>query len=273
MAPARAANWEEEILTHGISKRTRRAGGAYTGPGSGGDVPQATASGPPPIGFTGGIPDPICLPIDELQAAMARVFQKQGQAALQYGGDQGLLGLREWLAAHWSKLDNLELTPDNFCLTNGSAGALANICETFLDEGDLVLFESPSFPGSIRAIRALGSTVESVPLDNDGLNVDALEEKLKLHKGVYLALSGPNLETRSEYRMLRNLGADVVGMSTVPEVIVAVYAGLKVLGMSVITDECFPDALKPVDIKEILKHANEAEPKMTKIMKRFVETF
>lgn len=101
----------------------------------------------------------------------------------------------------------------------------------------------------------------------------ALEEKIKLHKGVYLALSGPNLETRSEYRMLRNLGADVVGMSTVPEVIVAVHAGLKVLGMSVITDECFPDALKAVDIQEILKHANEAEPKMTVIMERFVETF
>lgn len=101
----------------------------------------------------------------------------------------------------------------------------------------------------------------------------ALDEKIKLHKGVYLALSGPNLETRSEYRMLRNLGADVVGMSTVPEVIVAVHASLKVLGMSVITDECFPDSLKAVDIQEILKHANEAEPKMTVIMKRFVETF
>ena len=101
----------------------------------------------------------------------------------------------------------------------------------------------------------------------------ALDEKIKLHKGVYSALSGPNLETRSEYRMLRNLGADVVGMSTVPEVIVAVHASLKVLGMSVITDECFPDSLKAVDIQEILKHANEAEPKMTVIMKRFVETF
>ena len=101
----------------------------------------------------------------------------------------------------------------------------------------------------------------------------ALDEKIKLHKGVYLALSGPNLETRSEYRMLRHLGADVVGMSTVPEVIVAVHASLKVLGMSVITDECFPDSLKAVDIQEILKHANEAEPKMTVIMKRFVETF
>ena len=99
----------------------------------------------------------------------------------------------------------------------------------------------------------------------------ALEEKIKLHKGVYAAMTGPSLETRAEYRMLRIIGADVVGMSTVPEVIVAVHAGLKVLGMSVITDECFPDALKPIDIDEILRHAAEAEPKLTRIMKRFVE--
>ena len=99
----------------------------------------------------------------------------------------------------------------------------------------------------------------------------ALEEKIKLHKGVYAAMTGPSLETRAEYRMLRIIGADVVGMSTVPEVIVAVHTGLKVLGMSVITDECFPDALKPIDINEILRHAAEAEPKLTRIMKRFVE--
>ena len=178
MTPARAANWEEEILTQGISRRTRRVGGVYTGPGSGNDAPKATGSGPPPIGFMGGIPAPNCLPIDGLQAAAVRVLQKQGQAALQYGGDQGLLGLREWLAAHWSKLDNLELTADNFCLTNGSGGALANICETFLDEGDVVLIESPTFAGSIRVIRSLGCTIESVAVDHDGLNVDALEDKL-----------------------------------------------------------------------------------------------
>ena len=179
MAPTRAANWEEEILTHGISKRTRRSGGAYTGPGSGGDVPQQTDTRPPPIAFSGGIPDPLSLPIAALQAAAERVFEKEDHAALQYGGDQGLLGLRQWLADHWSKIDGLTLTPENFCLTNGSAGALANVSETFLDEGDLVLFESPSFPGSIRVIRSLGATVESVTLDHDGLNVDALAEKLE----------------------------------------------------------------------------------------------
>lgn len=99
----------------------------------------------------------------------------------------------------------------------------------------------------------------------------ALEERIKLHKGVYAAMTGPSLETRAEYRMLRIIGADVVGMSTIPEVLVAVHSGLKVLGMSVITDECFPDALKPVNIEEILKHAGEAEPKMTLVMEKFVE--
>jgi len=99
----------------------------------------------------------------------------------------------------------------------------------------------------------------------------ALEEKIKLQKGVYAAMSGPSLETRAEYRMLRTIGADVIGMSTIPEVIVAVHAGMRVLGFSVITDECFPDALKPAKISEILRHANEAEPNLTKLMKRFIE--
>lgn len=99
----------------------------------------------------------------------------------------------------------------------------------------------------------------------------ALEEKIRVHKGVYVALTGPNLETRAEYRFLRLIGADVVGMSTVPEVIVAVHSGMKVLGFSVITDMCLPDALKPVVIEEILKIAAEAEPKLTRLMARVVE--
>ncbi|MSS71977.1 MAG: purine-nucleoside phosphorylase [Candidatus Latescibacteria bacterium] len=99
----------------------------------------------------------------------------------------------------------------------------------------------------------------------------ALEEKIRLQKGVYVAVTGPNLETRAEYRFLRGIGADVVGMSTVPEVIVAVHAGLRVLGLSVVTDECFPDALKPADITHIIATANQAEPKLTRIMKRVVE--
>lgn len=94
----------------------------------------------------------------------------------------------------------------------------------------------------------------------------ALEHNLHMHQGVYVALSGPMLETKSEYRFLRLLGADVVGMSTVPEVIAAVHMGMEVLGISAITDECFPDSLKPVNIEEILEAASIAEPKMTRII-------
>ncbi len=99
----------------------------------------------------------------------------------------------------------------------------------------------------------------------------ALEESIPMHQGVYIALSGPMLETKSEYRFLRLLGADVVGMSTVPEVIAAVHMGMDVLGVSVITDECFPDSLQPVNIEEILEGAAMAEPKMTKVIIRVLE--
>lgn len=98
----------------------------------------------------------------------------------------------------------------------------------------------------------------------------ASEEGIKLNKGVYVALAGPNLETRAEYRMLRMLGADVVGMSTVPENIAARQMGLRVLGMSIITDECYPDALAPVSLEEIIEAASIAEPKLTKIFDRLV---
>jgi purine-nucleoside phosphorylase len=79
-------------------------------------------------------------------------------------------------------------------------------------------------------------------------------------------VTGPNLETRAEYRFLRTIGADVVGMSTVPEVLVAVHAGMRVLGLSIITDVCLPDALKPVDIDDILATAARAEPNLRKIV-------
>lgn len=98
----------------------------------------------------------------------------------------------------------------------------------------------------------------------------ALAMGIGLRRGVFAALSGPSLETRAEYRMLRTVGADAIGMSTVPEVIVAVHMGLKVLGFSILTDECFPDALKPVTVQEVIAVANEAEPKMTAVMKAVV---
>ena len=99
----------------------------------------------------------------------------------------------------------------------------------------------------------------------------AMEQNIKVQKGVYVAWSGPCLETPAEYRFLRLIGADVVGMSTVPEVIVAVHMGMKVLGLSVVTDQCFPDCLEPVNIQKIIKTAEQAEPKLTSIMKKVVE--
>jgi purine-nucleoside phosphorylase len=98
----------------------------------------------------------------------------------------------------------------------------------------------------------------------------AKEERITLHRGVYVAVAGPNLETRAEYRLLRLAGADVVGMSTVPEVIVAVHGGMKVLGISIVTDSCLPDALEPAKVEEIIRVANEAEPKLTQLIKSVV---
>jgi purine-nucleoside phosphorylase len=94
----------------------------------------------------------------------------------------------------------------------------------------------------------------------------ARRENFAAHKGVYAAVTGPNLETRAEYRFLRAAGADAVGMSTVPEVLVAVHGGMRVLGLSVITDMCLPDALKPGEIGEILRVAAGAEPKLRAIV-------
>lgn len=94
----------------------------------------------------------------------------------------------------------------------------------------------------------------------------ALDAGIKMHQGVYLAVSGPMMETKAEYRYMRQLGADVVGMSTVPEVIAAVHMSMEVLGISVITDECFPDALEPVSLDDVLIAAAMAEPQLTRVV-------
>ncbi len=99
----------------------------------------------------------------------------------------------------------------------------------------------------------------------------AREKNFKLHRGVYAGVLGPNLETRAEYRFLRGIGADAVGMSTVPEVIAAVHAGLRVFAVSCITDLCIPETLKPASLEEILKVAAAAEPKLTALIETVVE--
>ena len=118
--------------------------------------------------------------------------------------------------------------------------------------------EGPRFPDMSAAydpeLRTLARTV-------------ALEHQIVLREGVYVAVPGPNLETRAEYRMLRALGADVVGMSTVPEVITAVHQGMRVLGLSIITDNCLPDALEPTSVEQIIAVARGAEPKLAAVVR------
>ena len=145
--------------------------------------------------------------------------------------------------------------------------------------GDLVIIEDHiNFQGSNPLIgvndNALGprwpDMAEPYDLKLVQMALDlAAEHKTRAHAGVYVAVTGPNLETRAEYRMLSQF-ADVVGMSTVPEVIAAVHSGIKVLGISVVTDECIADRLKPADISEIIRIAGEAEPKLTRLMAELI---
>jgi purine-nucleoside phosphorylase len=95
----------------------------------------------------------------------------------------------------------------------------------------------------------------------------ALHENIVAHRGVYVAVTGPNLETRAEYRFLRTIGADVVGMSTVPEVIVAAHSNMRALGLSIVTDMCLPDALHPAVVEDIIRVANAAEPNLRTIVR------
>lgn len=95
----------------------------------------------------------------------------------------------------------------------------------------------------------------------------ARRENIVAHQGVFVAVAGPNLETRAEYRFLRQIGADAVGMSTVPEVLVAIHAGMRVVGFSIVTDMCLPDALHPADVAKIISIANAAEPKLRTLVR------
>lgn len=131
-----------------------------------------------PIMLTGGIPDPVSLPVDALIASNERVLRREGVDALQYGGPQGPEGLRDWLARDINRREGLDLDATNFVLTCGSAGALENVAETFLDPGDVAILEQPCFPGSTRIVRACLADVRGVPIDEQGLDIAALERSL-----------------------------------------------------------------------------------------------
>lgn len=114
----------------------------------------------------------------------------------------------------------------------------------------------------------------SEPYDNELIELTeriALEEGIRCHRGVYIGVIGPSFETRAEYRFFNLIGADAVGMSTVPEVIAAKHSGLRVLGISCITDMCIPDRLEPVDFRKVIEVANQAEPQITRLVEKVIE--
>ncbi|MEP3838044.1 MAG: purine-nucleoside phosphorylase [Algibacter sp.] len=149
-------------------------------------------------------------------------------------------------------------------------------------KGELMLIEDHinlqgSSPLAFKGVGLLGERFAdmSAPYDasiNSKFKSIAAQNNIKLHEGVYASVVGPQLETRAEYRMLKIIGADAVGMSTVPEIIVANHLNLKAAAVSVLTDECDPDNLAPVDIAEIIAMAGKAEPNMVTLFKELIKT-
>ena len=132
-----------------------------------------------PIVLAGGIPDPATLPVKDLQEALAGALESSPEETLRYGGVLGYDGLREALAERYSRLDGVKLTLDNFIIGNGSAGAIGNVCDAFLEPGDVVIVESPSFSGSIRTIRGHMADIVSVAMDEGGLQLDLVAREIE----------------------------------------------------------------------------------------------
>jgi 2-aminoadipate transaminase len=130
------------------------------------------------ISFAGGLPDIPSLPADELLRATRAVLDRERKEALEYGGTFGPLPLREAIAERWTRLEGIPVTKDHVTIASGSAHAIGMVCETLLDPGDVVMVESPNFPGSMRTIRSFGAVQVAIPLDEEGLRTDVLEERL-----------------------------------------------------------------------------------------------
>jgi purine-nucleoside phosphorylase len=163
-------------------------------------------------------------------------------------------------------------------LVSNAAGAV----NLNFKKGELMLIDDHinlqgSSPLAFKGVETLGErfTDMSAPYDselNSKFEAIAKANTIKLHKGVYASVVGPQLETRAEYRMLKIIGADAVGMSTVPEIIVANHLNLKVAAISVLTDECDPENLEPVNIVEIIAMASKAEPNMITLFKELIKS-
>lgn len=163
--------WTPENLEEVVSSRSKILG------------PQVWAAATPDprhlISFAGGLPDIPSLPGEQLLRAARTVIDREQKEALEYGGTFGPGPLREAIAERSSRIEGIPLTPDNVIVASGSAHAIGMVCETLLDPGDVVLVESPNFPGSMRTIRSFGAEQIAVPMDEQGMRCDVLEVELQ----------------------------------------------------------------------------------------------
>ena len=163
--------WTPEHLEDMVSARSKILG------------PQVWAAATPDprhlISFAGGLPDIPSLPGEQLLRATKAVIDREQKEALEYGGTFGPLPLRDAIAERSSKIEGIPLTRDNVVIASGSAHAIGMVCETLLDPGDVVMVESPNFPGSMRTIRSFGATQVAIPMDEQGMRCDVLEQELQ----------------------------------------------------------------------------------------------
>ncbi len=162
-------------------------------------------------------------------------------------------------------------------LVSNAAGAI----NLDFKKGELMLVDDHinlqgGSPLAFKGVETLGERFTDMSMAyhkglNDSLEAIAKQHDIKLHKGVYASVVGPQLETKAEYKMLKIIGADAVGMSTVPEIIVANHLNLKAAAVSVLTDECDPSNLKPINIAEIMQMAAKAEPNMITLFKKLIK--
>ena len=138
---------------------------------------------PDPIILAGGVPDPATLPVDDLRDSFDRVLSTSSEEALRYGGVPGFEGLRTALAERQSRIDGVPLEPDNFVINNGSAGGIDSICDAFVEPGDVVIVEGPTFSGSLRTMRGHLAEIIEVPMDDDGVLVDEIPVAIRKAEG------------------------------------------------------------------------------------------
>src|SRR6185437_12427181 len=162
--------WTPENLEEVVSQRAKILGPSVWA--------AAAPDRGPVISFAGGLPDIPSLPGEILLKASRAVIDHEQKEALEYGGTFGPTPLRAAIAERSSKIEGVPVAVDQVIVSSGSAHAIGMVCETLLDPGDTVLVESPNFPGSMRTIRSFGAEQVAVPMDEDGLRVDCLEEEL-----------------------------------------------------------------------------------------------